>query len=94
VEADLFIMATDVHAVAIGWGTPGARAIHRASPDAMAQFAFPAGSMGPKVDAACRFVRATRQRAVIGALADLPAIVRGEKGTQVSFDTADVTWHT
>ncbi len=93
VEADLFVMATDVRAVEIGWGTPAARAIHRASPDAMAQFAFPAGSMGPKVDAACRFVRATRKRAVIGALADLPAIVRGEKGTNISFDPTDVAWH-
>ena len=93
VDADLFIMATDVEAVVVGWGTPEARAIHRASPDAMADFAFPAGSMGPKVDAACRFARATRKPAVIGALADLPAIVCGARGTHIRCDVSGVTWH-
>lgn len=93
VDADLFIMATDVEAVVVGWGTPEARAVHRASPDAMAAYAFPAGSMGPKVDAACRFARLTGKTAVIGALADLPAIVRGEKGTHIRADVAGLSWH-
>jgi carbamate kinase len=84
VEAGLFIMATDAEAVFLDWGTPQARAIHRASPAAMGSYEFPAGSMGPKVDAACRFARATGKTAAIGSLADLPAIVRGEKGTLIS----------
>ena len=54
-DADLFVMATDADAVFVGWGTPEARAIHRASPEAISEHKFPAGSMGPKVDAACRF---------------------------------------
>ena len=58
-DADLLIMATDAAAVFIGWGTPEARAIHRANPSAIAKHSFPAGSMGPKVDAACKFAMAT-----------------------------------
>jgi len=80
-DADLLVMATDAEAVFLGWGTPQAKAIHKASPDAISEHTFPAGSMGPKVDAACLFARATGHMAAIGALADIEAIVRGEKGT-------------
>ncbi|WP_395018638.1 carbamate kinase [Dongia sp.] len=92
-EADLLVMATDAEAVFTGWGTPEARAIHKASPAAMAQYAFPAGSMGPKVDAACAFARRTGKTAAIGALADIAAIVRGEKGTLIDMRFDPVTWH-
>ncbi|AWJ88995.1 carbamate kinase [Azospirillum baldaniorum] len=91
--ADLLIMATDAEAVFLGWGTPDARAIHRASPDAMGRYSFPAGSMGPKVDAACRFATATGRTAAIGALADIPAIVRGEKGTLIDNAFTTTSWH-
>jgi carbamate kinase len=93
VEADLFIMATDAEAVFIGWGTPEAKAIHIASPEAISAYEFPAGSMGPKVEAACHFTRSTGRTAAIGALADIPAIVRGEKGTLVRSDFEGITWH-
>jgi carbamate kinase len=92
-NADLLILATDADAVFLNWGTPEAKAIHRASPDAMSKHSFPAGSMGPKVDAACRFARATGHSAAIGALADVPAIVRGEKGTIISQKFEGTTWH-
>lgn len=39
--------------------------------------AFAAGSMGPKVEAACRFASATGKRAAIGALADSAGSSRG-----------------
>jgi carbamate kinase len=93
VEADLFVMATDADAVFDGWGTPDAKAIHRASPDAIGAYRFPAGSMGPKVDAACRFARATGKTAAIGSLADLPGIVRGEKGTLIAEAFGAVEFH-
>ncbi|BCH33667.1 carbamate kinase [Mesorhizobium sp. L-8-10] len=92
-EADLFVMATDADAVFIGWGTPEAKAIHRASPEAISAHKFPAGSMGPKVDAACHFARTTGRTAAIGALADIAAIVRGEKGTLIRSDFQGMTWH-
>ncbi|HXV23969.1 MAG TPA: carbamate kinase [Alphaproteobacteria bacterium] len=91
--ADLFIMATDAAAVFVNWGKPDAKAIHRASPASMRDYQFPAGSMGPKVDAACRFAEATGKTAAIGALADIPAIVAGEKGTLVSSDRKGLSWH-
>jgi carbamate kinase len=92
-SADLFIMATDADAVFVGFGTPEAKAIHRASPEAISAHKFPAGSMGPKVEAACHFARASGHTAAIGALADIPAIVRGEKGTLVSSKFEGLTWH-
>jgi carbamate kinase len=83
-EADFFIMATDAEAVYQNYGTPVARAIKRAHPEEMKKFDFPAGSMGPKVEAACEFAELTGKTAGIGALADLEKMIRGEAGTIVS----------
>jgi carbamate kinase len=91
-EADLFIMATDVEAVFVDWGKPTARAIRRATPAAVRGYPFPAGSMGPKVEAACRFAEATGKAAAIGALKDLGAILRGEAGTTVSGAAPGIEW--
>ncbi|HTW28752.1 MAG TPA: carbamate kinase [Acetobacteraceae bacterium] len=87
-EADRFIMATDADAVFIDWGRPSARAIRRADPATLRRHEFPAGSMGPKVDAACHFTETTGRPAAIGALKDLPAILRGEAGTTVAADAS------
>ncbi|MEZ5832095.1 MAG: carbamate kinase [Dongiaceae bacterium] len=92
-DADLLIMATDAEAVFVGWGTPNAKAIHKANPVEMGKYEFPAGSMGPKVDAACHFAMTSGRTAAIGALADIPAIVRGEKGTLISKDFSGLSWH-
>ena len=81
--ADLYVMLTDADAVYEGWGTPQQRAIRRASPDALSAMQFAAGSMGPKVDAACRFARATGKRAAIGELSQLGRILAGEAGTTI-----------
>jgi carbamate kinase len=91
-HADAFLMLTDVDAAYADWGTPDARPIRRASPDDLAGLAFAAGSMGPKVEAACRFVRANSGFAVIGSLADAGAMLRGEAGTLVAKDTAQLEW--
>ena len=85
-EADLFIMATDADAVYLDWGKPTQRAIRRASPEALEEYGFAAGSMGPKVEAAIEFVERTGKTAAIGALADLVRISRGEAGTTVTAD--------
>src|SRR4030095_10725670 len=58
-EADFLVMATDAAAVFTDWGPPKEKAMHKASPAAMAQDSFPAGSMGQTVDAACHFATAT-----------------------------------
>ncbi len=90
--ADLFIMATDAEAVFVGWGKPDAKAIRRAGPEALKAYSFPAGSMGPKVDAARHFAETTGKRATIGALKDLPAIVKGQAGTTVTKEAAGIEW--
>jgi carbamate kinase len=82
--ADALLLLTDVPAVQRDWRTPVARDIPRATPDALRELSFAAGSMGPKIEAACRFAEATGGLAGIGALADAGAILRGERGTLVA----------
>jgi carbamate kinase len=82
-EADLFIMATDVDGVYVDWGTPDQRRLDRVTPEELRAISFPAGSMGPKVDAATEFVEATGKRAAIGSLEQLDAMVAGTAGTNV-----------
>jgi carbamate kinase len=91
-DADFFVMATDVPAVAVGWGTPAAKAIRRASPAAIGRFDFASGSMGPKVEAARDFAERTGKTAAIGALEDIPRILAGEAGTLVSNGVAMIEW--
>ncbi|MBI4944027.1 MAG: carbamate kinase [Actinobacteria bacterium] len=83
-EADLLVIATDVDGVYTGWGTPEQRRLGRVTPDELERLDLPAGSMGPKVEAACGFVRATGHDAVIGALADIADIIGGTAGTRVT----------
>jgi carbamate kinase len=87
-DADLFVMATDVDAVYADWGTPQQRRLDRITPAELEAMDFPAGSMGPKVEAATGFVEATGKRAVIGSLADLDAAVAGTAGTNVVTELA------
>jgi carbamate kinase len=82
-EADLLVIATDVDGVYADWGTPEQRRLDRVSPDELEPMTLPAGSMGPKVRAACRFVRQTGHEAVIGSLAGIEALVAGTGGTRV-----------
>lgn len=87
--ADCLIIATDVAAVYIDWGLPSQQALGKVTPRALANHSFPAGSMGPKVAAACRFVNETGKRAVIGSLEDIEAMLTegmGSAGTQIYPD--------
>jgi carbamate kinase len=83
VDADLYVMATDVDCVYADWGTPQQRPLAEVTVEELRALSFPAGSMGPKVEAACRFVEQTGGRAAIGALTQIQQIVDGEVGTQV-----------
>jgi carbamate kinase len=86
VDADLFVMATDVDGVYDGWGTAEQRRLDRVSPAELRARDFAAGSMGPKVEAAVRFVESTGRRAAIGSLQDIEEIVKGRAGTTVAAD--------
>ena len=78
------IMLTDVSCVERDWRTPAATPIATATPDELRVLSFASGSMGPKVEAACRFVEHTGGDAVIGSLAELEAVSRGEAGTRIT----------
>jgi carbamate kinase len=86
-RADVLLILTDVPAVQLDWGTPDARTIVRAAPHDLRRYRFPAGSTGPKIEAACRFVGHTGGRAAIGRLDDAPALLAGTSGTQILWDT-------
>ncbi|MFA9432537.1 carbamate kinase [Egicoccus sp. AB-alg2] len=83
-DADVLLILTDVPHVYRGYGTPGEEPILRATPAALRREDLPAGSMGPKVDAACRFVEVTGDMAAIGRLDDAEAILAGKAGTIVT----------
>ena len=83
VGADVLLLLTDVDAVYAEWGTPFQRPIRETTPAELRAMNLPAGSMGPKVDAVCRFVEAGGHIGAIGGLDQAAAIVRGEAGTVV-----------
>ena len=82
-DADRCDIFTDVDGVYTDWGTPNQTRLGRVTPDELAGLDLPAGSMGPKVEAACRFTRNTGKEAVIGSLADIAKNVDGTAGTRV-----------
>jgi carbamate kinase len=82
-DADLLVIATDVDAVYLDWGTPQQRRLERATPDELDALGLAEGSMGPKVRAAAQFARDTGHRAVIGSLDDVARLVAGTAGTVV-----------
>ena len=83
VNADALLLLTDVDAVMDGFGTADARPIRRSTVAALRARRLPAGSMGPKVEAACRFAAATRRPAAIGRLDMAAAVLAGTAGTMV-----------
>lgn len=83
-SADALMILTDVAHVFRDFGTPDQQAIRRTTPADLRRHDFPAGSMGPKVEAACRFVEATGATAGIGRLKDVQAILEGTAGTVIS----------
>jgi len=82
-EADLYIMATDVDGVYLDWGTPSQQKLDRISAAELKSHSFAAGSMGPKVNAAIQFVEKTGKRSAIGSLEEIEQIVEGKAGTNV-----------
>ena len=91
-NADLLVIATDVKAVCIDWGKPSQKLITNAHPDELEKLNFAAGSMGPKVQAACEFARATGKVAAIGSLEDIQSIVAGKGGTRVSTSEKGISY--
>ncbi|HUA40120.1 MAG TPA: carbamate kinase [Streptosporangiaceae bacterium] len=81
IKADALLLLTDVAAVQDGYGSASAKPIHQATPAELRARSFPAGSMGPKIEAVCRFVERTGKMAAIGQLADAQALIDRKAGT-------------
>ena len=92
VGAEVLVIATDVEHVVLGYGTDDERPLHRATAAGLRTIAveerFASGSMGPKVEAAARFVEAGGRRAVITALEQISEAVHGRAGTVIEEDDA------
>jgi carbamate kinase len=87
IGAEKFVILTDVDAAAINFGTPQQQKLGKVSLQEMKRYYdeghFKAGSMGPKVLAAMRFVEASGSEAIIAELSQLKAAVDGKSGTHV-----------
>lgn len=92
-DADSYLILTDTDAVYLGWGRPEQRAIRQASPHALLAHPFAAGSMGPKVEAACAFATNTGRPAVIGGLDQAAALIRGEAGTRITTQSSGISYY-
>jgi carbamate kinase len=84
IDADALLLLTDVAAVQDGYGSPGAKPIHQATPAELRRRSFPAGSMGPKIEAVCQFVERTGKMAAIGQLGDAQALLDRKAGTIIA----------
>ncbi|MFM0593705.1 MULTISPECIES: carbamate kinase [Paraburkholderia] len=84
VGADLLLIATDVDAVYEHWHTSQERALGEITVAEFRAMSFPAGTMGPKVEAACEFASRTGRPAVIGSLDQIEQLARGTAGTRVT----------
>lgn len=91
-DAQMFVMLTDVASVYTGFGTPQQRPIRAAHPEVLEAMDFAAGSMGPKIRGACDFVRRTGHSSAIGQLSDLVEIMAGEAGTLISMDVEGLVY--
>lgn len=85
--AEVLAILTEVPQVQLGFGTDLARSMPKLSVSEarglLDSGEFPAGSMGPKIEACCDFVAAGGSRAVIGALAEAADVVLGTAGTAI-----------
>jgi len=91
-DAEMFVMLTDVTNVFTDFGTENQRPIKAAHPDALEAMEFAPGSMGPKVLGACKYVRETGKKSAIGQLSDLEKIINGEAGTMISNEVDGVIY--
>ncbi len=87
VDADMFVIATDVEGVMLNFGTPEEKLLKTLTVKEAKRYLeekqFGTGSMAPKVDAAIRFVEATGKRAVITSIDKIESAVAGKSGTYI-----------
>ena len=84
IGAEHLLILTDGSHVCLDWGTPKEEKLENVSVEQMKKYTFPAGSMGPKVDACCLFVEKTKQHGHIGDLSSALEIIEGKTGTHIN----------
>lgn len=84
IGAEHLLILTDGSHVCLDWGTPKEEKLENVSVEQMKKYTFPAGSMGPKVDACCQFVEKTKQHGHIGDLSSALEIIEGKTGTHIN----------
>ncbi len=86
IGADALLILTDADAVYLDWGTPTQTALRNTTPSELAHYQFDEGSMGPKIEASCEFIKQGGTVVGIGALEDGLRILQGEAGTNITRD--------
>ena len=82
-NADALLLLTDVDAIELDQESPGARPLRSATPEELRALGLPAGSMGPKAEAAARFVESSSGLAAICSLGAAAEALAGRAGTLV-----------
>ena len=80
-DADALLILTDAPSIALDWGTPDQKEIKEVSPEKLQEYNFAKGSMGPKVEAVCRFANTGKGFGAVGRLEDALDILNGKAGT-------------
>jgi carbamate kinase len=87
IQADIFVIASDVAGAAVNWGKADQKLLRKVPLAEMEKYVqegqFPAGSMGPKVEAVLQFFKATGNRSVICQLSDIEKAIAGAAGTEI-----------
>ena len=87
IKADIFVIASDIEGAGINWGQPEQKILRKVPLTEMESYVqdgqFPAGSMGPKVEAVTQFFKNTGNRGVICHLADIEKAIDGKAGTEI-----------
>jgi len=87
IGADIFVIASDIHGAGINWGKPEQKILGRVSQPEMEKYVregqFPAGSMGPKVEAIMQYSKSTGNRGLICHLEEIEKAIEGEAGTEI-----------
>jgi carbamate kinase len=87
IKADIFVIASDVKGAGINWGKADQKMLRKAPLAEMEKYVqagqFPAGSMGPKVEAVMQFTRETGNRGIICHLEDIEKAIAGKAGTEI-----------
>jgi len=87
IHADLFLISTAVEQVVLNYKQPNQQPLARLNVAEAKQYQadgqFPAGSMGPKIEACVRFVESAGREALITNPQNVARALRGETGTRI-----------